>query len=157
MGRTGFADLQIGLMDRECQSMFRLKVVASGGTFVTKAKVTIEILDDNDNAPECTRPFYNLKLSEDVTPGYFMGKIEVTDMDENAKQLFSLGGADAMASIELVDHDMLDARVIVRFADVSLEDFILNYQMGFVKIIKNILNVILSMHNAQCSMINMKS
>ena len=62
-----------------------------------------------------------------------------------------------MASIELVDHDMLDARVIVRFADVSLEDFILNYQMGFVKIIKNILNVILSMHNAQCSMINMKS
>ena len=30
-----------------------------------------------------------------MTPGYFMGKIEVTDMDENAKQLFSLGGADA--------------------------------------------------------------
>ena len=37
------------------------------------------------------------------TPGYFMGKIEVTDMDENAKQLFSLGDADAkyfMWSIE---------------------------------------------------------
>ena len=58
-----------------------------------------------------------------------------------------------MASIELVDHDMLDARVIVRFTDVSLEDFILIYQMGFVKIIKNIL----SMHKAQYSMINMKS
>ena len=38
---------------------------------------------------------YNLKWSEDVAPGYFMGKIEVTDMDENAKQLFSLDGADA--------------------------------------------------------------
>ena len=46
---------------------------------------------------------YDQKWSEDVTPGYFMGKIEVTDMDENAKQLFSLGGADAkyfMWSIE---------------------------------------------------------
>ena len=32
------------------QSMFRLKVVTSGGTFVTEAKVTIEILDDNDSA-----------------------------------------------------------------------------------------------------------
>ena len=45
-----FADLQIGLEDRESQSMFRLKVFASGGTFVTEAKVTIEILDDNDSA-----------------------------------------------------------------------------------------------------------
>ena len=46
-----------------------------------------------------------------------------------------------MVSVELVDDDMLDAGVIVRFADVSLEDFILIYQKGFVKIIKNILNI----------------
>ena len=49
-----FDDLQIGLDDRESQSIFRLEVVASGGTFVTEAKFTIEILDHNDNAPECT-------------------------------------------------------------------------------------------------------
>ena len=35
-----FGDLQIGLEDREIQSMFRLKVVvASGGSFVKEAKV----------------------------------------------------------------------------------------------------------------------
>ena len=81
-------------LDREDQSMYKLKVVASDGTFIAEAKVTIEILDDNDNAPECSKSFYNLKISEDVSPGFFMAKIEVTDKDEHAKQVFSLSGDD---------------------------------------------------------------
>ena len=48
--KDDFAILQIGLED-SIHAMFRLKVVvAPGGTFVTEAKVTIDILDDNDSA-----------------------------------------------------------------------------------------------------------
>ena len=48
--KDDFAILQIGLED-SIHAMFGLKVVvAPGGTFVTEAKVTIDILDDNDSA-----------------------------------------------------------------------------------------------------------
>ena len=79
-------------LDREIESIYKLKVVASDGTFVTETKVTIEILDDNDNAPECLNESYLLRISEDTSPGFFLAQIQVTDKDENAKQIFYLNG-----------------------------------------------------------------
>ena len=81
-------------VDRERQSIYRLIVAASDGTFVTDAKVTIEILDDNDNPPVCLKSTYALKLSEDTRPGFYLTQIEVSDEDEgvNAKQVFQLSG-----------------------------------------------------------------
>ena len=84
-------------LDRETRSIYKLQVVASDGTFVTEAKVTIEILDDNDNPPECVQSSYQFKVSEDTLPGYILAKIEVTDKDEgiNAKQAFILNGPNS--------------------------------------------------------------
>jgi hypothetical protein len=65
-------------LDRELKSIYKLKVVASDGAFVNEAKVTIEILDDNDNAPVCVQDKYWLKISEDTSPGFFLGQIQVT-------------------------------------------------------------------------------
>ena len=81
-------------LDREVQSMYKFKVVASDGTFVNEAKVTIEILDDNDNPPECKKSSYDLKVLEDTNAGFVLAKMEVTDKDEgvNAKQVFYLSG-----------------------------------------------------------------
>ena len=106
--RDGDAQAQFGIrsngevyvarpLDREMQSINKLTVVAADGTFVTDAKVTIEILDDNDNPPECVRSAYQFKISEDTLPGYVLDKIKVTDKDEgiNAKQAFILNGANA--------------------------------------------------------------
>ena len=82
-------------LDRELESIYKLKVVASDGKFVTEAKVTIEILDDNDNAPKCVQDKYSMKISEDTSPGFFLGQILVTDKDENAKQIFYLSGENS--------------------------------------------------------------
>lgn len=84
-------------LNREELSIYKLKIVASDGTFVAEASVSIEILDDNDNPPECPMPAYNLKVSEDISPGFHMVKIEVTDKDEgfNAKQIFYLSGENS--------------------------------------------------------------
>ena len=63
--KDDFAILQIGLED-SIHAMLRLKVViAPGGTNVTEAKVTIDILDDNDSA---------LSLSEDMKSQGFIKK-----------------------------------------------------------------------------------
>jgi protocadherin Fat 1/2/3 len=82
-------------LDRELKSIYKLKVVASDGAFVNEAKVIIEILDDNDNAPVCVQDKYWMKISEDTSPGFFLGQIQVTDKDENAKQVFILSGDNA--------------------------------------------------------------
>lgn len=84
-------------LDRETKPSYRLLVTASDGTFVTEAKVSIEILDDNDNPPECTRNSYVLSVSEDANPGTFLISIEATDLDEgiNGRQIFYLSGPDA--------------------------------------------------------------
>ena len=65
-------------LDRELKSIYKLKVVASDGAFVNEAKVIIEILDDNDNAPVCVQDKYWMKISEDTSPGFFLGQIQVT-------------------------------------------------------------------------------
>ena len=84
-------------LDRESQAIYKLEVVASDGTFVTEAKVKIEILDDNDNPPECLRTSYQFQISEDTLPGFTMAQIEVSDKDEgiNAQQAFILNGPNA--------------------------------------------------------------
>ena len=42
-------------LDRELVSSYRLEVVVTDGVFVSRCRVTIEILDDNDSPPVCDR------------------------------------------------------------------------------------------------------
>ena len=42
-------------LDRELVSSYRLEVAVTDGVFVSRCKVTIEILDDNDSPPVCQR------------------------------------------------------------------------------------------------------
>ena len=40
-------------LDRETQAQYRLQVAATDGAYVTVTSVTVDVLDDNDNAPVC--------------------------------------------------------------------------------------------------------
>ena len=42
-------------LDRELVSSYRLEVAVTDGVFVSRCRVTIEILDDNDSPPVCER------------------------------------------------------------------------------------------------------
>ena len=42
-------------LDRELVSSYRLEVSVTDGVFVSRCRVTIEILDDNDSPPVCER------------------------------------------------------------------------------------------------------
>lgn len=84
-------------LDRETTPSYVLEVVATDGMFVSKCRVTIEILDDNDSPPICKEPVYNIQLSEEVNVGSLILKAEATDADEkaNGKQVFYLTGENA--------------------------------------------------------------
>ena len=81
-------------LDREEIGSYNIQVLATDGFFTATTHVTIDILDDNDNAPYCTQNRYNELLSESTLPGTFILRIRATDADEgaNAKMRFYLTG-----------------------------------------------------------------
>ena len=43
----------------------------------------IVVLDENDNAPQFTKNFYNVSVSEDISVGTIITKINASDLDGN--------------------------------------------------------------------------
>ena len=81
-------------LDRESVASYQLNVMATDGTFVTSCRVTIEILDDNDSPPVCSKYYYKEIVSENAQPGTYILSVTASDADEgsNAKQIFYLTG-----------------------------------------------------------------
>ena len=81
-------------LDREEREEYRMEVTATDGVFISKCRVTIEILDDNDSPPYCTKYFYREVVDEDILPGTPILTVTATDADQgqNANKMFSLSG-----------------------------------------------------------------
>lgn len=75
-------------LDREKQSVLRFYVVASdmpqGGAEQrsTRALVTVDVLDVNDNTPMFQQEFYTAVIPENAPPGVSVVNITATDPDE---------------------------------------------------------------------------
>ncbi len=84
-------------LDRESQASYLLRVAATDGVFVTTCRVSIEILDDNDNRPICAAGSYAASVEENANAGTNVVTVVATDADEgaNAKQIFYLTGKDS--------------------------------------------------------------
>ncbi|XP_031337329.1 fat-like cadherin-related tumor suppressor homolog isoform X2 [Photinus pyralis] len=81
-------------LDRESVSKYDLQIIVTDGLFTDTTKVTINILDANDNPPYCLRHRYRQVLSEGILPGSFILNILASDMDdrENSKLRYILTG-----------------------------------------------------------------
>ena len=86
-------------LDRESVAAYHLNIAATDGTFMASCRVTIEILDDNDSPPVCSKFHYNEVISENALPGTYVLSVTATDADEgiNAKQIFYLTGESSEA------------------------------------------------------------
>jgi protocadherin Fat 1/2/3 len=84
-------------LDREARAQYRMEVSATDGVFVTTCRVTVEILDENDSPPVCSRYSYRSEVVESVSPGTVLLTVTATDADEgrNARQAFSITGDTA--------------------------------------------------------------
>lgn len=71
----------IGPLDREQRELYSLHVIATdGGGLFGKMLLEIEVLDVNDNAPECAQPLYQAQLFEN-DPFALNLQLEATDRD----------------------------------------------------------------------------
>ncbi|XP_076387964.1 FAT atypical cadherin kugelei isoform X3 [Megachile rotundata] len=81
-------------LDRETVDRYELEIVGTDGKYVFKTRVTVQVLDVNDNPPYCLRYRYREILSEGSHPGTYVLTVLATDYDDepNAKLRFYLTG-----------------------------------------------------------------
>ncbi|XP_066525893.1 protocadherin gamma-C5-like isoform X7 [Hoplias malabaricus] len=74
-------------LDRERQPTHELLLTAVDGGSPAKsgtAKITVQVLDNNDNAPQFTKQTYESALSEKSAPGAVIAQLKAVDLDEGA-------------------------------------------------------------------------
>ncbi|XP_077465395.1 protocadherin Fat 2 [Stigmatopora argus] len=84
-------------LDREANAAYSLTITATDGKFQTPVEVRVDVLDRNDNTPECQQLVYSEDVMENLPSGTFVLKVEASDADEGLNSLisFSLHGPDA--------------------------------------------------------------
>jgi len=79
-----FGDLRLvtsSKLDRELVDSYQLLVVAYDGGDPVKSgslKVTVKVVDTNDNVPVFGRAAYEFTVTEDQPPGSIVGKVSLT-------------------------------------------------------------------------------
>jgi len=79
-------------LDHERQQQYTLRVQASDMAHITETSITVNVLDENDNAPAFILQSYHATLPELTEPGYAVLSINATDADlgNNARVRYSL-------------------------------------------------------------------
>ncbi|KAH0618098.1 hypothetical protein JD844_017082, partial [Phrynosoma platyrhinos] len=93
-------------LDREQQRSHRLLLTALDGGLPERsgsARVSVAVLDANDNVPVFERPSYAVSLAEDAPPGTLVVRLNATDADEgpNGEVEYSFSGHAPPAAREL--------------------------------------------------------
>ena len=79
-------------LDREVTAAYDLEVVAYDGAFTSSTTMHVSVTDTNDNAPVCSRAFYEIKLPEGTQAGQIISRIEAKDPDSDDQLAFTLQG-----------------------------------------------------------------
>ncbi|XP_060237640.1 protocadherin Fat 1 isoform X3 [Meriones unguiculatus] len=84
-------------LDREQKDSYLLTITATDGTFSSKARVEVKVLDANDNSPVCEKTSYSDTIPEDALPGKLVMQVSATDADirSNAEITYTLFGSGA--------------------------------------------------------------
>ncbi|XP_027246969.1 protocadherin Fat 1 isoform X3 [Cricetulus griseus] len=84
-------------LDREQKDSYLLTITATDGTFSSKARVEVKVLDANDNSPVCEKTLYSDTIPEDALPGKLVMQVSATDADirSNAEITYTLFGSGA--------------------------------------------------------------
>ncbi|XP_061537153.1 protocadherin Fat 3a isoform X3 [Phycodurus eques] len=80
-------------LDAEQRSFYNLTVQATDGINIAYTQVHITVIDNNDNAPIFSQPFYDVTISEDTPPDTEIVQVLALDRDEYHRLSYSLQSA----------------------------------------------------------------
>uniref|UniRef100_A0A3B4GR40 Cadherin domain-containing protein n=1 Tax=Pundamilia nyererei TaxID=303518 RepID=A0A3B4GR40_9CICH len=84
-------------LDREKQGIHQLLLTALDGGNPVKtgtSKITVTVLDNNDNVPVFKKPLYKITVPESSQSGLMLAKVEATDQDEGVNGEIEYSFAD---------------------------------------------------------------
>ncbi|XP_056585645.1 protocadherin-8-like isoform X1 [Triplophysa dalaica] len=87
-------------LDREKIPEYNMTVVAEdlgSPPFVTSRRYTIKVSDENDNAPQFSKPVYGISFMENKEPGSYVATLVARDLDD---------GANGQVTYKLIDKDI---------------------------------------------------
>uniref|UniRef100_A0A8C6K7P1 Protocadherin 1 gamma c 5 n=1 Tax=Nothobranchius furzeri TaxID=105023 RepID=A0A8C6K7P1_NOTFU len=97
-------------LDREKQSIHHLLLTASDGGNPAKtgtSKITVSVLDNNDNVPVFKKALYNVSVSENSAVGSILVQVDATDADEGVngeiEYVFAVHTPQSLLSILKLD------------------------------------------------------
>ncbi|KAF2353702.1 Cadherin [Trinorchestia longiramus] len=70
-----------GSLDRETRATYSLSITVSDGSFAARTRLSVIVLDVNDNGPVCPTSEYRLTVSEAAKPGQLLMRVDVQDAD----------------------------------------------------------------------------
>uniref|UniRef100_A0A224X4K1 Putative cadherin egf lag seven-pass g-type receptor n=1 Tax=Panstrongylus lignarius TaxID=156445 RepID=A0A224X4K1_9HEMI len=82
-------------LNREYIDKYILTVLATDGKFSALSKITIDVLDVNDEKPECLKSVYKVQISEDVSIGTYVTTVQTFDPDLIPNIKFLLEGENS--------------------------------------------------------------
>ncbi|KAG9328007.1 hypothetical protein JZ751_025550 [Albula glossodonta] len=90
-------------LDYEEKTDYELTVVVKNSHgFVMKTAVRVQVIDENDNAPEFRQSLVELFIEENNAPGSFLSRLQATDRDSGRRgEVTYLLGSDAPAVFAL--------------------------------------------------------
>ncbi|XP_053180438.1 protocadherin gamma-C5-like [Scomber japonicus] len=106
-------------LDREKNALHQLLLTAlDGGTPVTSGtcKISITVLDNNDNFPIFTENEYKVSLKENCTKGTFVIKLTATDADDglNGEVKYSFGSRTPDVVLSTFEIDDITGQIILK-------------------------------------------
>ncbi|XP_034298784.1 protocadherin Fat 4 [Pantherophis guttatus] len=123
------------IIDREEQTFYQLKVVASGGTITGDALVNITVRDLNDNSPHFLHAVESVNVVENWNTGHTIFQAKAVDPDEgangmvayslkqNPKNLFSIDEqSGAISLIGLLDVNDGSYQVEIMASDLGVPE-----------------------------------
>ncbi|XP_036069760.1 protocadherin gamma-C5 isoform X1 [Oryzias melastigma] len=106
-------------LDREKQSVHHLLLIASDGGNPVKtgtAKITVSVMDNNDNVPVFKMPFYNVTVPENGVVGSVLVRVEATDADEGVngeiEYVFAEHTPQSLQSVFKIDQEKGDISLL---------------------------------------------
>ncbi|XP_056148364.1 protocadherin gamma-C5-like [Lampris incognitus] len=113
-------------LDRERKAVHELLLTAlDGGNPVRSgnSKITVTVLDVNDNVPQCEKPVYKASVNERASKGTLISKVKATDSDEglNGEVTYSFGERTSDAVLATFDMDPVTGEITLK-GDLDFED-----------------------------------
>ncbi|KAK6636221.1 hypothetical protein RUM43_009879 [Polyplax serrata] len=112
-----------GLLDRETQDEYLLKVAAFDGAWRSETPLTITIQDQNDNAPQFEHSYYNFNFPELQMSFVFVGQVVASDKDKhgpNSVISYSLKHPSDLFTIDPATGELFSKRTM-RYKYTALE------------------------------------